>query len=59
MKLLRRIAFVVLIVLLVVGVGLYLATRYYLSSSSVIGQVSTRLQAMLGAPVQVAVPTWA
>ena len=53
MKLFGRIALVVLIVLLVVGVGLYLATRYYLSSSNVTGQVSTRLQAMLGAPVQV------
>jgi len=53
MKLLRRIALVVLIVFLVVGVGLYLASRYYLSSSNVTGQVSKRLQAMLGAPVQV------
>ena len=53
MKLLRRIALVVLIVLLVGGVGLYLASRCYLSSSNVTGQVSTRLQAMLGAPVQV------
>ncbi len=53
MRALRRIALVVLIVLLVVGVGLYLATRFYLSSSNVTGQVSTRLQAMLGAPVLV------
>ena len=53
MKLMRRIALVVLIVLLVGGIGLYIASRYLLSSKNVTGQVSTRLQAMLGAPVQV------
>ena len=59
MKLFRRIALVVLILLLVGGVGLYIASRYYLSSSNVTGQVSTRLQTMLGAPVEVEAPTWA
>jgi hypothetical protein len=41
------------ILLLVAGLGLFIAARFYLSSHNVAGQVSTRLQAMLGAPVQV------
>ena len=53
MRFLGRIALIVLVVLVVGGIGAYLAARYYLSSAKVTGQVSTRLQAMLGAPVQV------
>ncbi len=53
MKLLRRAALVTVLVLLLLGVGLYIAARIYLSSEAVTRQVSTRLQAMLGAPVEV------
>ena len=60
MKLLRRIALVVLIVLLVAAVGLYVASRYDLSPSRVTGQVSARLRAMLGgARSRSSAPTWA
>ena len=53
MKLFRRAALVVVLVLLLVAVGLYIAARVYLTSEAVTRQVSTRLQAMLGAPVEV------
>ncbi len=53
MKLFRRAALVVVLVLLLVAVGLYIAAHVYLTSEAVTRQVSTRLQAMLGAPVEV------
>jgi translocation and assembly module TamB len=53
MKLFWRLTIGLAIFLLVAGLGLFIAARVYLSSHAVAGQVSTRLQAMLGAPVQV------
>ena len=41
------------VLLLVVGLGLFITARFYLSSHNVAAQVSTRLQTMLGALVQV------
>jgi hypothetical protein len=48
-----RLAIGLAVFLVLAGLGLFIAARFYLSSHSVAGQVSTRLQAMLGAPVQV------
>jgi translocation and assembly module TamB len=53
MKFFWRLTIGLAILLLVAGLGLFIAARFYLSSHNVAGQVSTRLQAMLGAPVQV------
>ena len=53
MKLFRRAALVAVLVLLLLGVGLYIAARYYLSSEAVTRQVAARLQDMFGAPVEV------
>jgi translocation and assembly module TamB len=48
-----RLAIGIAVFLVLAGLGLFIAARFYLSSHSVAGQVSTRLQAMFGAPVQV------
>ncbi len=53
MKFFRRAAFITVLVLLLVAVGLYIVARVYLSSEAVTRQVSARLQDMLGAPVEV------
>ncbi|HVS38275.1 MAG TPA: AsmA-like C-terminal region-containing protein [Gemmataceae bacterium] len=53
MKRFRRVALVVVLVLLLLVVGLYIAARLYLSSGAVTRQVQDRLQTMLGAPVEV------
>ncbi len=53
MKFFLRWTIILVILLLVAGLGFFIAAHFYLSSHNVAGQVSTRLQAMLGAPVQV------
>src|SRR5258708_28980804 len=53
MKLFRRLAIALGIVLVLGGVGVYVAARYYLSSGAAAGKVAAHLQNMLGAPVQV------
>src|SRR5665213_28856 len=53
MKLFWRWTISLAILLLVAGLGFFIAVRFYLSSHNVAGQVSTRLQAMLGTLVQV------
>ena len=59
MKLFWRWMIGLAILLLVAGLGLFIAAHFYLSSHNVAGQVSTRLQAMLGAPCKSIPPTWA
>ena len=53
MRFFRRAAIATVLVLLLLVVGLYIAARVYLSSEAVTRQASARLQAMLGAPVEV------
>jgi hypothetical protein len=53
MRLFRRLVLAFLIVFVVVGIGFFVAARYYLCSPAMATEASARLQALLGAPVEV------